>query len=134
MMLRHYIFPVAIALFGAQPLRSANAQMSVHGEEEIIQLEPSHTAIDFTLRGKLHMTDGSFTLKLGTIRIDAATGSAAGEIVIDAASEDSSEDLRDTITKHAVLEVERYPEIIVSPRKIQGVRSVQDDFTERSRV
>jgi polyisoprenoid-binding protein YceI len=128
MKLRHYVFPAAIAVLAGQPIRSANAQMPVHVQEEIIQLEPAHTAIDFMLAGKLHTTNGHFALKRGTIRIDPATGNAGGEIVIDAASEDSSEDLRDAITRHAVLEVERYPEIIFSPRRIQGVRGSQDDF------
>ena len=128
MMLRHYIFPVVVAVFAAQPFGSANAQMPVHVQEEIIQLEPTHTAVDFMLAGKLHTTNGHFALKRGTFRIDPATGNAGGEIVIDATSEDSSEDLRDAITKYAVLEVERYPEIVFSPRRIQGVRGSQDDF------
>jgi polyisoprenoid-binding protein YceI len=128
MMLRYSIFVVCAAMLSALPLGSANAQMPVHVQEKIIQLEPAHTGVDFTLLGKLHTTNGHFALKRGTIRIDPATGNAGGEIVIDAASENRNEDLRDAITRHAVLEVERYPEIIFSPERIQGVRGSQDDF------
>jgi polyisoprenoid-binding protein YceI len=128
MRLGHYIFPTVVAMFAALPVNAACAQTPVHVEEEVIQLDPAHTGIDFTLVGKLHNTNGRFALKRGTIRIDPSTGDAWGEIVIDAATEDSSEDLRDAITRHAVLEVERYPEIIFSPRRIQGVRGSQDDF------
>lgn len=128
MRLRYYFFAVAIAILGAQPLRSASAQEPVRVQQEIIQLDPAHTAIDFILRGKLHTTNGHFALRRGTIRIDPTNGDAGGEIVIDAASEASDDDLRDAITKNAVLEVERYPEITFNPERIQGVRGAQNDF------
>jgi polyisoprenoid-binding protein YceI len=121
---RHYFFSVAVTLFIAQPLRHT-AELPVHVQQEVIELKPGRTAVDFTLPGKLHNTNGHFVLKHGTMRINAATGNAAGELVIDAASGDSSEeDLRAAITGHAVLEVERYPEIIFRPQRIQGIHGV----------
>jgi hypothetical protein len=63
MILRHCIFLFAVAVFAAQPFGSANAQIPVHVQEEIIQLEPAHTAVDFMLGGKLHTTNGHFALK-----------------------------------------------------------------------
>jgi len=124
----YYFVSIVIAIFATQPLQSTSAQEPVRVQQEIIKLDPTHTTIDFILAGKLHTTNGHFALRRGTIRIDPTDGDAGGEIVIDAASEDSNEALRDAITKNAVLEVGQYPEITFSPERIQGVRGAQNDF------
>jgi len=128
MMFKLYFLTVAVAALLVQPVRIANAESSAQVQDDVVELDPAHTDIDFMLPGYLHTTHGRLTLKDGTIRIDPATGKATGEVVIDAASEDSSEDLRDAITKHAVLEVDRNPEITFTIQRIQGVRGAQGDF------
>src|SRR5437016_254648 len=112
MMFKRDFLTVAVVALLAQPVRIANAEPSARVQDDVVQLDPAHTNIDFMLPGYLHTTHGRLTLNGGTIWIDPATGKATGEVVIDATSENSSEDLRDAITKHAVLEVDRYPEII----------------------
>jgi polyisoprenoid-binding protein YceI len=122
------VFAVALAASFALPALIADAAATAIATNEIVQLDPARTVIDITLLGNLHDTDGRFKLKSGTIRVDPQTGNATGAIVIDAASEDSHEDLRDAIIKNGILEVARYPEIIFTPDRVQGTRDPQGNF------
>ncbi len=128
MMLRSYVFAAAVAALNAQPIPIAHAQSNALPQTDIVQLDPAHTNIDFTLLGNLHTTNGRFALKSGNIRVDPETGNATGKIEIDAASEDSKEQLRDAIIRNGVLDVARYPEITFIPQKIQGIRDSQNNF------
>src|SRR5947208_1158519 len=111
MRLNRHICTMAMVAFLVQPLPIAMTESSARVQGDVIQLDPAHTVIDFMLPGYLHTTNGRMALKSGSIFINPATGKANGELLVDAASEDSGEALRDAITKHAVLEVDRYPEI-----------------------
>jgi polyisoprenoid-binding protein YceI len=111
----------ALALV-AIPLRIAHAGV-VDSDNDVLWLDPQHTNISFLLLGNLHDTHGRFILKKGRIAIDTHNGNLTGEIVIDAASEDSAEGLRDAITKNGILEVNQYPEIVFVPQKVEGTRA-----------
>jgi len=126
--LRRFVFAVTVATLLVQPIWICDAQSIPQVQNDVVQLDPAHTNIDFTLLGNLHTTHGRFTLKSGIIRIDPGTANAAGEIAIATASEDSSEHLRDAIIKNAVLDTEHYPEIIFTPQRIQGIRDSQGNF------
>jgi polyisoprenoid-binding protein YceI len=128
MILERYFFAIAIAVLAAQPVQIADAQPTARLQDEIVQLDPAHTDIAFTLAGNLHNTNGRFRLKTGIIRLDPETGNATGEITIDTASEASSEHLRDALMKNGILEVDRYPEIIFTPQRILGHRDSQGNF------
>jgi polyisoprenoid-binding protein YceI len=128
MISRLYVFAAAVAALLAQPILIAHAQSTAQPQDDIVQLDPARTNIDFTLLGNLHKTDGRFTLKSGIIRVDPETGNATGKIEIDVASEDSKEQLRDAIIRNGVLNVARYPEINFTPQKIQGIRDSQNNF------
>ena len=86
----------------------------------VVTLEPSKTLVEFQLVGALHTVHGKFQLKSGTIKADSATGKAEGAIVIDAASGDSGDVLRDHRMNDSVLEVQSYPEITFTPRHLDG--------------
>ena len=128
MMLKSYVFAAAVAALLARPILIAHAQSNTQAQNDIVQLDPVHTGIDFTLLGNLHNTKGRFTLKSGIIRVDPETGNATGKIEIDVASEDSEEKLRDDIIRNGVLDVARYPEITFIPQKIQGLRDPQNNL------
>lgn len=127
-MLRRLVFALTVATLLIQPIRAADAQPIEQVQDDIVQLDAARTNIDFTLLGNLHSTHGRFTLKRGIIRIHPGTAAASGEIAIAAASEDSSEDLRDAITKNAILDVDHYPEIIFIPQRVNGIRESQGNF------
>lgn len=74
-------------------------------------LDPATTAVHWTLDTNTHTVHGTFKLKSGTLQIDAATGAAAGQIVVDAASGESGDSTRDKRMNNVVLESQKFPAI-----------------------
>jgi polyisoprenoid-binding protein YceI len=93
-----------------------------------LELDPSKTLIEFRLPAALHTTHGIFKLEHGTIRGDLGTSEASGSIVVDARSGDSGLGLRDRRMKSSVLEVQKYPEIIFTPRYVVGQLAKDGQF------
>jgi polyisoprenoid-binding protein YceI len=85
-----------------------------------ITLDPSTTSIRWTLDTTVHTVHGTFKLKNGAFKIDPATGSVNGEIVVDAASGESGDSARDKRMHSAVLESAQYPTITFRPTHIDG--------------
>jgi polyisoprenoid-binding protein YceI len=77
--------------------------------------------VQFTLGGTLHTVHGSFKLKRGAIRFDPSTGKIGGEAVVDATSGESDNEGRDRRMHDNVLESARYPEIVFTPDRVEGV-------------
>jgi polyisoprenoid-binding protein YceI len=96
------------------------AASSIPAQETVLQIDPTQTKVEFTLADVLHSVHGSFLLKRGDIRFDAATGKASGELVVDAASGDSGSGARDRRMHSNVLESGRYPEIVFRPDRVDG--------------
>lgn len=119
-------FVVLIAVVPTPIGRAAFASSESH--VGVLQLDASRTLVEFRLGGALHTTHGKFQLKSGTIKADSSTGKAEGVIVIDAASGDSGDLLRDSRMKDSVLEAEKYPEISFSPRHIDGHLNARGSF------
>jgi polyisoprenoid-binding protein YceI len=99
-----------------------------NARQGVLELNPANTHIDYTLQGWPHVTNGTFQLARGIIRIDPATGKADGSVVVSATSGDSGSHMRDTEMKDSILEVERYPEITFMPQHAEGQRSGQREF------
>ena len=127
--LRYFVTLVAAVLILLQ-LRTAEAG-SIAEREDVVQLDPQQSNVTFVLLGNLHDTHGRFALKSGTIGIDPDNGNATGQIVIAASSEDSSEQLRDAITRNAILDVDLYPEIVFIPQRVEGDRDPDGTFYGR---
>jgi len=125
-----YVVTVA-AIFMSLTLRTAHADPFAASRLDVVELDPHQTNVHFLLLGRFHDTNGRFTLKRGTIAVNPLNGSASGRIVIDASSEDSSENLRDTITRNAILDINRYPEMVFIPQRVEGDRDLHNDFYGR---
>jgi len=89
-------------------------------QQIVVVLDPAQTAIQFTLGATLHTVHGTFKLKSGELRFDPATGAAGGSIVIDVTTGDTGNPSRDSKMHREVLESEKYPEAIFTPRKVNG--------------
>jgi polyisoprenoid-binding protein YceI len=89
-------------------------------QEFAIQLDPAQTKIEFTLGSTLHTVEGTFKLKSGTIRFDAASGKIGGSIIVDATSGESGNAGRDRKMHREILESGKYPEIIFTPSQVKG--------------
>jgi polyisoprenoid-binding protein YceI len=85
-----------------------------------VTLDPAHSQVTWTLGATLHTVHGTFKLKSGSILFDPASGSASGEIVVDATSGESGNDMRDNKMHKEVLESTRYQEISFFPKRVLG--------------
>ena len=107
----------ALALLAALVSLQARAQKAAPLD---INLDPAGTAIHWTLDTTVHTVHGTFKLRNGSFRIDAATGEASGLIVIDAGSGDSGDGARDKRMDNVVLETGKYPTITFRPTHVAG--------------
>jgi polyisoprenoid-binding protein YceI len=85
-----------------------------------MQMDPALTKVEFTLPDVLHTVHGNFALKSGSIRFDPVTGRAEGQLVVDAASGESGNAMRDRRMRQNILEAERYPDIVFRPDRVRG--------------
>jgi polyisoprenoid-binding protein YceI len=93
--------------------------------ETALAIDPAQTKVEFTLGALLHTVHGTFRLKRGDIRFDAATGRASGELVVDATSGASGDASRDSRMHTSILESGRYPEIVFRPDRVEGAVAPQ---------
>jgi polyisoprenoid-binding protein YceI len=97
-------------------------------QDAFLELDPAKTQINFTLKGNVHSTEGSFKLKSGEVRVDPATGKADGSVTVDAASATTGIAMRDSKMRDGILEVQRYPEISFAPRHAEGHPVLHGNF------
>lgn len=111
-MFRH-IFTTSLILVALlpQPARAA---------EVVLDLDPSRSAVDFTLGAFLHTVHGSFKFKSGTIRLDPATGKAQGEIDVDLTTGATGIGARDAVMQGHVLETQRFPDAVFTADSVSG--------------
>jgi polyisoprenoid-binding protein YceI len=93
---------------------------AVFAQQVQMTLDPAQTTIDWTLDATLHTVHGTFKLKSGVISFDPSSGSAGGEIVVDATSGESGNHARDSKMHKEVLESKHYPEITFIPKHVVG--------------
>ena len=89
-------------------------------QELTFQFAPSTTSIKFTLGDILHTVHGSFNLKSGDVRYDPGTAAIHGSLVVDAASGQSGNRMRDRRMHREVVESGLYPEIAFRPDRVEG--------------
>ena len=90
------------------------------GQEDVFELDPAKTTVNFTLDATLHSVHGALKAKSGSIRFNPQSGAASGKIEVDAATAESGNDSRDHKMHKEVLESQKYPEISFSPSKVVG--------------
>lgn len=89
-------------------------------EEQLLSLDPATTAIRFTVEATGHDVEGSFHVTSGAVRFDAATGTASGEIRVDALSAETGNGSRDKTLRGDVLETARFPIFVFTPEHLVG--------------
>jgi polyisoprenoid-binding protein YceI len=114
----------AVALFFAGAADTARAQ----SQERVLELDPAHTQISFTLDATFHTVHGTFQLKRGSVRFNSDGGVASGVVVIDARSGKTGNDSRDAKMNAEILQSDKYPEIIFVPESVTGRIDLRDPF------
>ncbi len=97
----------------------------VAAQQVQVALNPAETQIDISVHDVHGGVHGSFKLKSGSVLFDRATGSASGEIVVDATSGVTGNSTRDHKMNREVLESQRYPDIVFAPSKVMGEVATQ---------
>jgi hypothetical protein len=110
----------AVLLSASAAHRPPQAPASASAKEIVLTVDPKQSTVHYSVSSSLHTVHGTFTMKRGTLRLDPATGKAAGEIVVDAASGQSGSDSRDKRMHKEVLESARFTEIIFRPDRVEG--------------
>lgn len=104
-------------------LAAASLFVNLHAaraQETIFTFNPSATTLHFTLGATLHTVHGTMRLKSGAIRFNAATGTASGEVVVDATSAETGNQSRDKKMHREVLQSARYPRIVFNAQHVSG--------------
>ena len=99
--------------------------LNAAAQQKILQLDPAHTSVKYTLGDVLHTVHGTFQLKRGALQLELETGKVAGEIVVNAQSGESGSGMRDRKMHREVIESDKYPEISFRPDRVEGVVGAQ---------
>jgi hypothetical protein len=118
----------AVATFAPQA-QTVKSQAPQSATQLALTVDPSKSAVHWTLDSSLHTVHGTFHVKRGTVTIDPATGKASGEIVVDATTGESGNDSRDKKMHQEVLESQRFNEIIFRPDRVDGTIAKRGEST-----
>jgi polyisoprenoid-binding protein YceI len=113
-------FPAQSFLTGGALLVALLIAPACHGQDTAVQLEKAATKIEFSLGSTLHTVHGTFGLKNSTLHFDPASGKISGAIVVDATTAESGNNGRDSRMHREILESAKFPEIVFTPREIDG--------------
>lgn len=101
-------------------LLSAAFTLALAQQPRSFMFDPAQTTVHFTLGTALHTVHGTFKLTRGTILFDPATGTASGELVVDATSGESGNGSRDKKMHKEILESQKFPVITFTPQHFTG--------------
>jgi polyisoprenoid-binding protein YceI len=111
---------LAVLLSASAAHRPPQAPAAASANEIVLIVDPARSSVHYTVSSSLHTVHGTFALKRGTLRLEPATGKAAGEIVVDAVSGQSGNDSRDKKMHKEVLESARFTDIVFRPDRVEG--------------
>ncbi len=91
--------------------------------EQVLTLDPAATEITFVLDATAHEVHGKLFLESGLISFDLASGTAEGEVIVDARKAATGNKRRDNTMHKKVLESMRYPRFVFRPTSVEGTMS-----------
>lgn len=93
---------------------------SAFSQQRTFTLDPVRSTVHYTVSGNFHTVHGTFRFKSGSISFDPATGAASGKLIVDPSSGESGSEGRDSRMKRAILETDKYPEVVLTIDGIEG--------------
>ena len=97
---------------------------SAYAQKLGVDFDPVKTQITWMLAGNVHTVHGTFRLKEGHVAVDPGNGAISGDLVADAGSGESGNSSRDKRMNKEILESERFQEIRLTPRRVDGAVSL----------
>ncbi|MGD2113820.1 MAG: YceI family protein [Acidobacteriota bacterium] len=88
--------------------------------EMVVRFDPETTEVTFAVNATGHDVHGSFAFREGEIRFDPETGTASGELVVDATRGETGNGSRDKTMHGKVLESERFPLFVFHADELIG--------------
>ena len=85
-----------------------------------LTIDPTQTAVHWTLPSSLHTVHGTFAVTRGMLSLEPDSGRASGEIVVNAKSGQSGNDGRDSKMHKEILESTKYPDVVFHPVQVDG--------------
>jgi polyisoprenoid-binding protein YceI len=104
---------------------------SLGAQQLAVDLDSTKTKINWILVGNVHTVHGSFLLKEGHLTLDPRNGAVSGDLVADATSGESGNGARDKRMNKEILESDRFQEIRLTPKTIDGSVSLSGRSTVR---
>jgi polyisoprenoid-binding protein YceI len=90
-------------------------------------VNPSASAVAFSLTGTGHQVHGTFHVQSGSIDFDSHAAKISGSVVVAAGSGDSGDQGRDKKMKTDVLDVANFAEVSFVPQSYQGAIAATGD-------
>lgn len=106
---------------------SAAEKVTPSTREVTIGVDPTRSNVQFTLGATLHTVHGTFNVKGGTVRLDAVSGTASGQIIVDVKSGNTGVEARDRQMHNSVLESDRFPQAVFLPNRVSGLESLEGE-------
>jgi polyisoprenoid-binding protein YceI len=108
----------------AVPPRQSTRAVAIKDAEGVnsvsLQLDPAQSKVHWTLPSSLHTVHGTFAVVRGAMSLDRESGTAGGEIVVNARSGASGNDSRDAKMHKEILETAKYPDVVFHPAQVEG--------------
>lgn len=104
---------------------------SLQAQRIAVDLDTVETKINWTLVGNVHTVHGTFLLKKGHVALDQSDGAISGDLVADATSGESGNGARDRRMNKEILESDRFREVRLTPRKVEGAVDLTGHSTVR---
>ena len=115
------VLAVVVSAFYSRRVAAAPRAASPSPAQIVFSIDPAHSKLDWTLDTTLHLVHGTFAVKRGEVNADPNTGTATGEIVVDATSGKTDNDSRDKKMHQEILETPKFPEIMFRVNQIEGL-------------
>jgi len=98
---------------------------TARGAEQVLSLDPEMTTVSFHLGATGHDVEGILHLDRGELRFDPETGTASGEITLDARRSETGSKSRDKTMHKKVLESEKFPFFVFRADRLEGTLAPQ---------
>lgn len=123
---RRLLAPLAIAAALLPPAPAAAAN-------QVFRVNSAQSSIAFEVDARLHLVHGTMPVASGEILVDAASGTASGQVIADSGRAATGNGMRDRKMHDDVLLSARFPTIVFTAEGFEGAAIAEGRSTARLR-